>query len=67
MTNPSSDPISSARYIHIGEMLNALQNAKGIKFGLATRYLANFKNARLKETEEGTPLEWLSSNDRNWP
>jgi hypothetical protein len=41
MTNPSSDPIASARYIFIGEMLNALQNAKGIKFGLVTSYLAN--------------------------
>jgi hypothetical protein len=41
VTNPSSDPIPSARYIHIGEMLNALQNAKGIKFGLATSHLAN--------------------------
>jgi hypothetical protein len=39
MTNPSSDPIASARYIFIGEMLNALQNAEGIKFDLVTGYL----------------------------
>jgi hypothetical protein len=40
MTHPSSDPIASARYIVIGEMLNALQNAKGIKFGLVMGHLA---------------------------
>src|SRR3984893_9926540 len=40
MSNPSSDPIASPRYIFIGEMLNALQNAKGIKFGLVTGHLA---------------------------
>src|ERR1700730_7140566 len=40
MSNPSSDPIASTRYIFIGEMLNALQNAKGVKFGLVTGHLA---------------------------
>jgi len=57
MTNPSSDPIASARYIFIGEMLNALQNAKGVKFGLVTGHLA-----QLMTTLDHVGLPYLKKN-----
>jgi hypothetical protein len=40
MTNPSTDPIVSARYIAIGEMLNALQYEAGNKFGWVASHLS---------------------------
>jgi hypothetical protein len=44
MTNPSTDPIVSARYIFVGEMLHALQCEAGNRFSWVTGHLSHLMN-----------------------